>query len=161
MLTQFNFDDFENMIPVDTLVHLGAGRCSELDDYLALHPRQLFLVEADPKLVEELQCRTEDLKPVQVICIAVAGQPGPATFQRINLPEVNSLHRASSLLELIPRAKDSGSNAGGTSESCNAFTVVAVAGRAEESVGHRSTWRGDASAETEIIVCNTNCRCEK
>ena len=93
------------MISIDTLVHLGAGQCSELDEYLALQPRQLFLVEADPRLAKELQSRTEDLKQAQVICVAVAGQPGPATFHRYNLPEVNSLHRASSLLELFPGLK--------------------------------------------------------
>jgi FkbM family methyltransferase len=90
---------------IDTIVHLGAGRCSELDDYLAQQPRRLLLVEADPQLAEDLQNRTKDLESVQVSCAAIAGRPGPATFNRYNLPEFNSLHAASKLIELFPGLK--------------------------------------------------------
>ena len=108
MLTRSKSENIEAIIPIDTLVHLGAGRCSEIDDYMALHPRTLLLVEADPQLAMELQSRTEDLKQAQVICVAVAGQPGPATFNRYNLPDVNSLHPASNLLNLFPGLKTVG-----------------------------------------------------
>jgi FkbM family methyltransferase len=90
---------------VDTLVHLGAGRCSELDDYLALQPGQVLLVEADPQLAAALQKRTKDLPQVQVICAAVAGEGGPATLYRFNLPDANSLHAPSGLLEIFPGLK--------------------------------------------------------
>jgi FkbM family methyltransferase len=94
-----------NKPPIDTIVHLGAGRCSELNDYLAQRPRRLLLVEADPQLADDLQNRTKDRESVQVSCAAIAGQPGPATFNRYNLPEVNSLHAANKLIELFPGLK--------------------------------------------------------
>ncbi|HEX6827382.1 MAG TPA: hypothetical protein VF104_00230, partial [Burkholderiales bacterium] len=61
---------------MDTLVHLGAGLCSELDDYLAMGPRRLLLVEADPELAEALTARMANVPQAQVICAAVAGRPG-------------------------------------------------------------------------------------
>jgi FkbM family methyltransferase len=94
-----------NRPPIDTIVHLGAGRCSELDDYLAQQPHRLLLVEADPQLAEDLQNRTKGHESVQVSCAAISGQPGPATFNRYNLPEVNSLHAANKLIELFPGLK--------------------------------------------------------
>ena len=108
MPTLSNHDDVENMISIDTLVHLGADRCSELNEYLALKPRQLWLVEADPQLAEELKSRTEGLNQVHVRCEAVADQSGPATLHRYNLPEVNSLRTASGLLDLFPGLKTLG-----------------------------------------------------
>ncbi|MBL3589733.1 MAG: hypothetical protein JMN24_08060 [gamma proteobacterium endosymbiont of Lamellibrachia anaximandri] len=89
-----------------TIVHLGAGRCSELDDYLAAKPARLLLVEADPQLAKMLQVRSIDHPQVEVINRAVAAQPGPATFCRYNIPDVGSLHRATpGLLELFPGLK--------------------------------------------------------
>jgi FkbM family methyltransferase len=90
---------------IDTIVHFGAGRCSELENYLALQPRQLLLVEADPQLAEDLQNRTKNRESVQVKCAAIAGKPGPAIFNRYNLPEVSSLRCAKGLIELFPGLK--------------------------------------------------------
>ena len=108
MPTLSNHDDVENIVFIDTLVHLGAGRCSELDGYLALKPRQLWLIEADPQLAEELKSRTEGLNQVHVRCEAIAGQSGPATLHRYNLPELNSLRTAIGLLDLFPGLKTLG-----------------------------------------------------
>lgn len=105
MQTKMKNEDIYILQPIDTLVHLGAGRCSELDDYLTLQPQRVLLVEADPQLAEALQKRTVDLSQVQVVCAAVAGQPGEVTLHRYNLPEANSLHSASGLLDLFPGLK--------------------------------------------------------
>ncbi len=82
MQTKPNINEAQNIKPIDTIVHFGAGRCSELDSYLTLQPRQLLLVEADLQLAEDLQNRTTDCESVQVTRAAVAGKPGPATFHR-------------------------------------------------------------------------------
>jgi FkbM family methyltransferase len=94
-----------NVSPIHTIVHLGAGRCSELANYLTFQPQQILLVEADPKLAADLEKRTADLEPVTVKCAAVAGNPGPATFLRFTVSEWNSLHAPSGLLELLPGLK--------------------------------------------------------
>ncbi|MBL3599978.1 MAG: hypothetical protein JMN25_08920, partial [gamma proteobacterium endosymbiont of Lamellibrachia anaximandri] len=89
-----------------TIVHLGAGRCSDLDDYLAAKPARMLLVEADPQLAKALQVRTTDYPQVEVINCAVAAQPGPVTFRRYNLPDASSIHPASiGLLDLFPGLK--------------------------------------------------------
>ena len=105
MQTQPTINEHQNMLPIHTIVHFGAGICSELANYLTLQPRQLLLVEADPELAEDLQKRTTDCESVQVTRAAVAGKPGPAIFHRFSLPEVNSLHHATGLLELFPGLK--------------------------------------------------------
>ncbi|NJC88971.1 MAG: hypothetical protein FIB02_10670 [Desulfuromonas sp.] len=87
---------------IDVLVHFGAGRCSELDKYLALQPGRLLLVEADPLLAEMLHARAAAFPHVQVCCAAVAGVAGPGRFYRYNLPDAGSLHAASGLRQLFP-----------------------------------------------------------
>jgi FkbM family methyltransferase len=87
---------------IDTLVHLGAGACNELDAHLARKPKRMLLVEADPQLAEALQARTASLQQVQVQCAAVAAHEGFATFHRFNLPYAGSLHAATGLRELFP-----------------------------------------------------------
>lgn len=90
---------------IDFLVHFGAGRCSELDHYLAREPKQLILVEADPDLAESLTRRTADLSQVQVICAAVADQSAQGTLRRYNLPDASSLRAATRLYALYPGLK--------------------------------------------------------
>ncbi|NEV61132.1 hypothetical protein [Thiorhodococcus minor] len=90
---------------LDTLIHLGAGRCHELDAHLALHPKRLILIEADPETCEQLQARTAEHPHAEVINAAVAGQAGPVTLHRYNLPDANSLHPAEGLLKLFPGLK--------------------------------------------------------
>ena len=105
MQTQPTTENTPNTIPVDTLVHLGAGQCSELDEYLALSPRQLLLVEADSQLAKELETRIQGLTNAQVCCAAIAGKPGDAIWYRYNFPELNSLCPASGLMEIFPGLK--------------------------------------------------------
>jgi hypothetical protein len=87
---------------LDHLIHLGAGRCSELEDHLARKPGVVLLVEADPQLAEALAARTADLPEVRVLCAAVAGQPEFRTLHRYNLPDAGSLRPATGLRELYP-----------------------------------------------------------
>jgi hypothetical protein len=91
--------------PIDTLIHLGAGQCSELDSYLALKAGKIVLIEADPMLAAALQARTASLPNVRVMCNAVAGSAGPAVFYRYNLPGTGSLRPATGLLQLFPGLK--------------------------------------------------------
>jgi hypothetical protein len=105
MPTQQPIHKHKNTPPSHTIVHLGAGCCRELANYLTHQPRQLLLVEADPELTKDLRHRTEGLQQVKVSCTAVAGLPSQATFHRFNLPELNSLHAASGLRETFPGLK--------------------------------------------------------
>jgi FkbM family methyltransferase len=90
---------------IDVLIHLGAGHCSELEHYLTLQPGHLLLVEADPRLADNLQARTAGLSQTEVICAAVSSSPGPATLHCYNLPGAASLHKATGLQVLFPGLK--------------------------------------------------------
>ena len=91
---------------MDTLVHFGAGQCSELDAHLAFRPQKVLLVEADPQVAAALQARTAQLQNVQVISGAVAGSAGPCVLYRYNLPGASSLHPATGLLQLFPGLRE-------------------------------------------------------
>lgn len=91
---------------IDTLIHLGAGQCSELDSHLALQPKRLILVEADPYLAEALQSRVGNMPQVQMIHTAVAAHSGRSIFRRYSLPDVNSLYPATGLFEYLPGLKE-------------------------------------------------------
>ena len=103
--TQSNTENVRDTLSVDTIIHMGAGRCTELNDYLAIKPRQLVLVEADIRIADTLQSRINGLEQVQVICSTVMGHPGPAILYRYNLPEANGLHQAVGLINLFPGLK--------------------------------------------------------
>jgi hypothetical protein len=90
---------------IETLVHFGAGQCSELDAYLALKPEKLLLVEADPQLAAALTARTAQLPNVQVVAKAVAAMSGAAIFYGYHLPGTGGLHPATGLLQLFPGLK--------------------------------------------------------
>ena len=91
------------LTPVDVLIHLGAGRCSELDDYLTLKPERIVLVEADPRLVTILNARVVEMPSVEVIQQAVSGQAGSQCFYRYNQPDTSSLHAPGpELLKVFP-----------------------------------------------------------
>ena len=87
---------------IETLVHLGAGKCSELDYYMSLQPKHMLLVEGDPEIADALLERTANLAQVVVENSVIAGQSGESSFIRYNLPGTGALHEATSLLETYP-----------------------------------------------------------
>lgn len=94
-----------SMTMLDTLIHLGAGPCRELDAHLALQPKRLILVEADARLADALKARTHEREHVSVRKLAVASQPDQVTFHRYNLPGAGSLQPATGLKVLFPGLK--------------------------------------------------------
>lgn len=87
---------------VDAVIHLGAGRCRELPEYLAAEIGRIVLVEANPKVARVLRAQSSDHGNVQVLRRAVSGQGGKAVLNVYNLPERNSLRKATGLLERYP-----------------------------------------------------------
>jgi DNA repair exonuclease SbcCD ATPase subunit len=87
---------------LDCLIHLGAGRCSELDQHLAREPGRLVLVEADEGLADKLRQRVPGRSNVQVVNTAIAAETGQRTYYRYNLPAVNGLREPTGLCALYP-----------------------------------------------------------
>ena len=87
---------------IDTIVHLGAGTCSELDNWLAANPRRVLLVEANPAMVRRLNAAAQRDQRIQIINQAVAGEAGASTLRVFNMPALSSLREPTGLLELFP-----------------------------------------------------------
>lgn len=86
----------------DAIVHLGAGLCSELDDYLVSGSKRVMLVEPNPDIVRALRRRTERLDNVEVVASAVAPTDGTASLKVYNFPAFSSLRAPSGLRNLFP-----------------------------------------------------------
>lgn len=91
---------------ISTIVHLGAGLCRELKNFLTYNPEKILLVEADPERAEALKNNVVDSDNIEVYHTAVSQSAGKATLHRYNLADVNSLSKPTGLLELFPGLKE-------------------------------------------------------
>ena len=87
---------------LDTVVHLGAGLCHEMEDYLRLGAEKIILVECNPDVIDQLRFRVRGLKNVTIIPTAVCSQEGNAHFWVTNNPRESSLLRPNRLFEWYP-----------------------------------------------------------
>lgn len=85
-----------------TLIHLGAGRCRELDTWLQAGFREIVLVEPDQVRAAELLSRVSDHDHVRVVESAVSATDGETELNVLNYPDANSLRKPERLLELFP-----------------------------------------------------------
>lgn len=84
------------------IVHFGAGRGDDLDQYLAANPAKILLVEAEPVAAARLAARTAGMPEVKVVAGAVAAVSGKVSLKRFNLPAFNSLREPTGLRTLFP-----------------------------------------------------------
>jgi glycosyltransferase involved in cell wall biosynthesis/tetratricopeptide (TPR) repeat protein len=61
---------------LDTVVHIGAGECNELEDYCRLGAKQITLVEPSPELAASLRKFESHDGKIAVKQVAVAGESG-------------------------------------------------------------------------------------
>lgn len=86
----------------DTILHLGAGRCSEFPDWDATGARRIILVEADPEKARYLRAAYDQDERVEIVERAVSGTGGTALLRRFNVPRFSSLRKPAELLRLYP-----------------------------------------------------------
>lgn len=87
---------------VGTVVHLGAGRCSELPRYLESSPYSIILVEPQPDFAKMLRKEVEGLDSVSVIEAAVSGQDLESSFKVLNMRCMSGLRVPTGLCEMYP-----------------------------------------------------------
>jgi len=92
----------ENIIDLDqeqigTIVHIGAGRCSELGIYLKAKPEKIVLVEAVPELAKALREKTTDIPQVEVVEQLITGDDSPAELTIYNDERFHSIKLSDSL----------------------------------------------------------------
>lgn len=95
---------FLNSSP-SNIVHLGAGACSELKEYIALKAKRIILVEADPIVFRLLQQKVRDKPNVQVANTAVADIQSKTSLFRYNFSGANSLREVTGLKKNLPGLK--------------------------------------------------------
>ncbi len=90
----------------DTIVHIGAGRGSELDTHLSLGARRIVLVDADQIVVARLQrlagVAVQADVAIEVIEAAVAGEEKDAELHIYNLERVSGIRKPEALTEIYP-----------------------------------------------------------
>lgn len=84
------------------IIHIGAGDCGELGSYMALQPKRVVLVEADPKRAKGLSRRIAGMSGVEVLPLAIDADKGRKSFRVFNLPDWNSLRAPDGLKRLFP-----------------------------------------------------------
>ncbi|MFH7321147.1 hypothetical protein ACHHRT_11135 [Desulfurivibrio sp. D14AmB] len=90
------------MTQLSAIIHLGAGRGRELDEYLAAKPERIVLVEADPVAAQQLARRTAHLPQVEVVAVAIAPAGSRAVLNIFNLAAFSSLRVPTGLREMFP-----------------------------------------------------------
>jgi len=95
-------EQIRNLPRPDTIVHVGAGLCSELDAWRGTGAGRIVLVEPNPELLPELRRRTAEDERVEILPFAVAAEGGEGTLQVFNLSEVSSLREPTGLRALLP-----------------------------------------------------------
>jgi FkbM family methyltransferase len=84
------------------IIHLGAGLCAELDEYLSCDPLRIVLVEPDPDKVMELDSRIDDHPDITIVPAAVSTDSKKAILRIYNYPALSSLRQATGLLKMYP-----------------------------------------------------------
>jgi FkbM family methyltransferase len=93
----------DSIYDIDTLIHLGAGSCSEFTAYLNTPIANIILVEGDPHLIKVLHKKYSETDKVNIINAVVSDHKGQAIFNRYNFSDLNSIHTPNDfLLELYP-----------------------------------------------------------
>ena len=87
---------------VDTIVHLGAGTCSDLTTWQAANPRRIVLVEPNPRHTHTLTAYARADERIHVFQQAVGDPDASPRFRRFNIPALSSLREPTGLLELFP-----------------------------------------------------------
>jgi predicted nucleic acid-binding Zn-ribbon protein len=90
----------------DCIVHVGAGGDASADDYAALQPKHIVLIEADPEARAALDERFKDASAFTVAEALVSSGAGEAVFHRYTLSSLNAPLGLGRLREIYPRIEE-------------------------------------------------------
>ncbi|WP_193496284.1 hypothetical protein [Nitrincola alkalisediminis] len=90
---------------IKTVVHLGAGYCSELAFYQDSKIERIILVEGDTEIAQELRESYQTIPSVEVVEAVVDVDANTKPFFVFSLSELNSVRRATSLTEFFPSVR--------------------------------------------------------
>lgn len=84
------------------VLHIGAGLCAQLPEYLAAGASSITLFEPDPETATLLRARTAQTPEVQVIEAAVSTNAEHQQLHRFSFADLNSLRTPTGLNGLFP-----------------------------------------------------------
>lgn len=93
---------------IDTIVHIGAGRCGEFEEYKATGARRIVLIEPEPGCARYLRQMLSELDNVQIVERAVSSSHGPHELRLFNVRGFSSLREPTGLRELFPGLRKTG-----------------------------------------------------
>lgn len=88
-----------------TILHLGAGYCSELPEYLAIPNAEIYLIESESEIIEYHQEQHSELTNLHLIQSIVGTEAGEKPFYRFSFSDLNSLSPAKNLHSCFPSVK--------------------------------------------------------
>lgn len=88
-----------------TIVHLGAGRGTELEDYAKLSPGRVVLVEGDADTAVDLRANAKAHRWAEVHAVVVAPQSAELAWHRFNVSALNGPVEPTGLSEFYPRLR--------------------------------------------------------
>ncbi len=90
---------------MQTIIHIGAGHCNELEAYLASNAQRILLIEPIPALAAKLAKQAQAHRNVAVREAAITADPAHNQLQEYNLQDASSLRAATGLKRLFPGLK--------------------------------------------------------
>ncbi|MCC5809410.1 MAG: hypothetical protein JJU06_03470 [Ectothiorhodospiraceae bacterium] len=89
--------------PLGTIVHIGAGHCTELEAYQLAGAERIVLVEPNPEAINVLRRKAVGQLHIDVLPFAItAGEAGDAHLHLLSVPGLSSLARPTGLFALYP-----------------------------------------------------------
>ena len=85
-----------------TIIHIGAGSCSDIETYRSFPKPSVILIDANPECVDNLKYLTRNDENIQAVQLAASGKSGPRVFKVFDLPEMSSLSEPLNLFEIFP-----------------------------------------------------------
>ena len=94
-----------NSKPLDCILHLGAGECSELGAYLEQMPKRIILVDANQYRCSDLQKKCATNPNIEILHAVISAKSEELEFNLCNVVGLSSLRKPSGVLKLYPRFK--------------------------------------------------------
>ena len=91
-----------NLNRPQSILHIGAGTCHELESYQLLKPQHIFLVEPNPELLAILRQKAISMNNVSIIDCAVSPKLDINHLNVLIDPNFSSLYQPTRLYELMP-----------------------------------------------------------
>lgn len=89
----------------DLIIHIGAGYCPELEEYISSKSKQILLIDADTNIATQLKRRVSSFSHVTVLNELVSANNEACKFYQYSVNKFSSIFPASNLFELYPHLK--------------------------------------------------------